>query len=400
MDSYYLAIDYVCNHKCKCCPCSKEQKADGFFQYEYLVGIIDKIKKTGITSITISGGEPTLHPDFLKLIKYLYSEGFIINILSNGEKFSDNAFFNSFLSLFNGDIDNVRITTTFHSFSEEKYEEQNGVKGSFKKVLSGLQKLDQAGFNIALKQCITKFNYKDLLNYIKFILSNFSGKNEIQFWGIDFAGISKDEALTYYVSFHELRPYLEQMIDYFEHNNSRNVVLSINNIPLCSLDIKYWRYFSLPYIEGYMEKNNLSARLAPNYGPCSSNCESCRLRAYCRGAYKTVFEYFGDTIVNEPDIVNIFSNYINKAVQLNKKNYNNLFWSPNIMFRFEKSGLVLFNKENGNYIKIISSGADLINMLKILDNGVSGEMLLPLLSKMKPCGEDLLELLIKKRMVI
>lgn len=53
--------------------------------------IIDEIKEEK-SSITISGGEPTLHPDIAEIIKYAQDVGVYVTLLSNGENFANKVF--------------------------------------------------------------------------------------------------------------------------------------------------------------------------------------------------------------------------------------------------------------------------------------------------------------------
>ena len=68
MKNAYLAICYICNEHCSFCPCSKEEKENRmitpFFEVQ---NTIDSFVQNNISDITISGGEPTLHPDFIEI---------------------------------------------------------------------------------------------------------------------------------------------------------------------------------------------------------------------------------------------------------------------------------------------------------------------------------------------
>jgi len=49
-----------------------------------IIKIVKEAKKLGILSVTITGGEPSLHPDFFRILEYITSLGLSIGLISNG----------------------------------------------------------------------------------------------------------------------------------------------------------------------------------------------------------------------------------------------------------------------------------------------------------------------------
>lgn len=86
----YLAVGYACNQKCRCCPIANNANKDELIvPFERIEKEADTMKKLGITDVTISGGEPTIHPDFLKIIDLFFARDISVHVLSNGERFSE-----------------------------------------------------------------------------------------------------------------------------------------------------------------------------------------------------------------------------------------------------------------------------------------------------------------------
>ena len=111
MKNAYLAICYACNERCRYCPCSKQEKEEHpFTPYPVLVKKIDELICHGITDITVSGGEPTLHPHLADIVGYMQNRKGRVTILSNGERFSDEDFRAGFGSQVN--TSDLKLITT------------------------------------------------------------------------------------------------------------------------------------------------------------------------------------------------------------------------------------------------------------------------------------------------
>lgn len=399
MKSYYMPIDYLCNHKCSCCPCSKEQREEGFIKLDLLKAKADELKKNSILDITISGGEPTLHPGFLELIKYLLDLEFKIHLLTNSDGFGNDDFLNKFVNVVGNNKHQLFITTTIHSYQKENYESQTLVKDSYDRVIKGLKSLNKLGFNLSIKQCITKNNFLELTDYVKFIFNTFNDEIEIQFWGIDYCGIPLEIANNFYLDYKDLKKPLEDALDYFlKHRRSQSI--SINNIPLCCVDMYYWNLFSLPNIESYVEKDDFNEAVSLNYGTYSRNCKRCYLRKYCRGAYKTTFEIFGDDIVSEPKVIEKLFNRIPIYHIITEKNYDKLFWSNKLLFKISTNGLIIINKKNSKSITLKLKESQLITLYDYLEKGIDGKSLEVFLNICFDNGTNLYYHLVKSGVVV
>lgn len=78
----YIEITNVCNLKCSFCP--PHHRENRFMSDEEFKVVLEKIKPyTNYIYLHVKG-EPTLHPDFDKFVKYAYYEGFKINLTTNG----------------------------------------------------------------------------------------------------------------------------------------------------------------------------------------------------------------------------------------------------------------------------------------------------------------------------
>lgn len=367
----YMVFGYACNQKCVCCPCEKDQRLKKSIELTELKKEVDRMVEIGVTDVTVSGGEPTVYPNFFEIIQYLIDKNLSIHILSNSEKFANTDFATKFVKIAQGK--NITVTTTFHSLKEEEHEKQNGSIGSFNRSLNGLKFLDKNNIQISVKQCITKYNYKNLRKFMEFLTNNFSSKTEIQLWGIDLCGIDKETANKYFVAFNEIKPYIEDAIDYFETINvkDRKQVLTLNNLPLCMCDCYYWSYFTLPSSNYYIDyKNTENDSFSKNFGLPFHACKTCKFARFCKGTYLSIFDVFGDKTIEKPANENMIFSYKPKYIRYNDKNINKLFFSIYDSFNLNPNGLTIVNKKSNYDINIRLKFKNIIELINSFDKGI------------------------------
>jgi len=302
MKNVYLAICYFCNEHCSYCPCSKQEKEDKLITpLSELRIAIDQFVTEGMTDITISGGEPTLHPDFIDIVDYCQRCGLQVTVLSNGERFSNPDFLSKLRERVN--MRQLRIITTLHSESATLHENANGTPGSFQRSIDGLHNLCECGSKVIVKHCITKENYRSLKEFFLFIDCTFDKDVDVQLCSIDYCGIPKKSLQAEMLAFTELRPYLEALFDYhmkLKENGYPRKLYCIN-MPLCSCDPYYWNYIPKRRKQMYnLYKDPHSNKVKASndiVGIDETICAGCKVASICCGTYRTAFEYFGSSIV-------------------------------------------------------------------------------------------------------
>ena len=123
----------VCNFNCRFCyvRMSKEEVEKSghhimrFDEWKYF---IDECINLGTTRLTFSGGECTIHPDFIKLYKYAYARGLEMSLITNGSCITDEIF-----ELFEKCPPN-EIHITIYGMSSDTYERNCGNAGIKKRL--------------------------------------------------------------------------------------------------------------------------------------------------------------------------------------------------------------------------------------------------------------------------
>lgn len=394
----YLALGYACNERCRCCPLVHKNDREQLIPLSRLLDEADRMVEYGVTDVTLSGGEPTLHPGLFSLIAHFHRNGIGVHILSNGERFSDRTYADDFLALSSGGT--LTVTTTFHSWDAAEHEYQNGTKGSFVRSLRGLQYLDAQGLCVSVKHCITASNYRQLPEYLQFVMDTFSDRVEIQLWGIDLYGLEPEQAQENFVDFQEIRPYLQRAIDLFEASGRDRVQrLTINNLPLCMCDAYYWNYFTAPEMDSYIDHSREGAALEANSGPVSVHCRRCSFRSDCMGAYFSDFELLGDDIVSPPLLEHRADGYQRRYICYQTQNVDQMVFSPYLYHTLRREGYELINYLTGASVVLRLRTEQILQLQKHLTDGIGTDLLVNLLDSFGLDGDRLLEEFMRKGIV-
>jgi len=134
--------------------------------------IFDKVSKYCIWSI-IEGGEPTSRPDFMELVRYLYSLKLPITLITNCSL------------LHTVDLDELKkyiqfITCSIDSVFEESYCKVRGVTPQmYHKVMENLELLNQHNVPHYFNSVITKYNSEEFINQKYFERARELGVNSV-----------------------------------------------------------------------------------------------------------------------------------------------------------------------------------------------------------------------------
>lgn len=90
--------------------------------------------------VSLTGGEPTLHPEFLKLVAYIRRRlpGTPVTLLSNGRRLGDRAFAEKFCAAARPPFS---VAIALHGPDARSHDAVSGVKGSFRQTVAGLRNL-------------------------------------------------------------------------------------------------------------------------------------------------------------------------------------------------------------------------------------------------------------------
>lgn len=211
MSSMYLALGYKCNHRCYFCPCGNNEIKTDAASLEELKKAINEGAEAGVTHITLSGGEPTLHSHFNEILNFCISRSMNVGILSNGDTFNNEQNIDIFFK--NTDLSRVNITTAIHSINPSSHDKVTRVNKSFERTISGLKKIIKRGIPITVKQVISKWNYSEMPDFVDFVFKEYGPYASLTLCGMDFCGMKPEQINEVAIDYKSIKLYLEEALD-------------------------------------------------------------------------------------------------------------------------------------------------------------------------------------------
>lgn len=149
--SIHFDITSVCNERCVHCYIPHKQKTK-VIDPDLFYRTIEQGRKLNIIHVTLSGGEPLLHKDFLGFLSKCRELDLSVNVLSNltllTEEMISEMKRNPLLS----------VQTSIYSMDSTIHDKITGVKGSFEKTVGALLKLHVAEIPLQISCPVMKQN--------------------------------------------------------------------------------------------------------------------------------------------------------------------------------------------------------------------------------------------------
>ncbi len=262
---FVLVLTGSCNNNCMFC----YQDRDLFIENEKAKSLILEAKEKGETHVNFFGGEPTIHPNFFELIKYVKDQDLDFSLNSNLRLLSYKEVAKKIM-----DFNPVSIQTSLHGHKSEIHDKLTRTKGSFEQTVQGIRNLLELVYNpdkIIVNTVITKQNMKYLEDIADFVMNDLKlPRTKFSFMEIEGNALKNIEKLL--PRFKETYPFLEGVA---KHAGKLNKKIIIEKGPLCFCpDIS-----NVSYI---FEKVLIDTKRFVK----SQSCSSCPLDEKCHGVHR------------------------------------------------------------------------------------------------------------------
>lgn len=161
LTSLHVEITSKCNERCVHCYIPQENKVNNIAP-DLFYSILEQCKKMNLLHLTLSGGEPMMHDNFIDFLKKCNEYNFSVNVLSN-------------LTLLNKDIIEemkrnrlLSVQVSLYSMDANIHDAITQIKGSFEKTRNAILKLWENDIPLQVSCPILRQNmnyYNDVINW-------------------------------------------------------------------------------------------------------------------------------------------------------------------------------------------------------------------------------------------
>ena len=287
-------VGYKCNNRCRFCIGANKRNSMEKTTQSIILEMIEA-RNRGRSYLEITGGEETIRPDFLHLIKMAKKLGFEdIVIATNGRMLAYKDFSKKLV-----DAGITCVIFSIHGYNARLHDYLTQVKGSFQELVQGIRNMRDLGFtNIASNTTIVRQNYKFLYKIGEFIYGLDIRNAEFIFVDPTHGGACDNfEKLVPKIS--EAAPYIRKCLDIGRNNKVYH--WHVRYVPLCYF-VGYEDRISELHEEACFQTEHLAPDFK-NYDVTASrkkiariktkNCEECAYFASCEGLWKKYAVHYG-----------------------------------------------------------------------------------------------------------
>lgn len=287
---------------------------------------LEDFYKKGCRSLGFLGGEPTLYPKIIELIKFAKKLGYErISITTNGRLCSEMRFC---LQLVKAGA--TRFNISIHSHEAEVEDGMTRVPGNFGRKISAIKNLvaiNKKGLlpdGLSINAVVNKKNYKELEKFAIFFKD--LGVKDMRFNFMRIEGLAKKN-MNLAISYEMIKPMIKKVADL----NEKKLKININfgEIPLCifnDIDAKLLKkyvgelhdlstevslrdneYFPINktgkeiFADNILDKKfNFQDKKREELKMKLASCLKCKMSPVCDGVWKDYLEAFKDNKIFKP----------------------------------------------------------------------------------------------------
>ncbi len=225
-----IQLGHLCNNRCVFCVSGQETARGnaGVADMAPVLAELDRARRSGHTKVTLLGGEPTLQPRFLDVVRHAARLGFEeIVVFTNGARTAREAFVDEILDAGEG-----RITwrISLQGATEESHERTTRKDGSFGRILRSLALLHDKRQPITVNMCVVESNYASVPAFPALLLP--FGVTQLHLdmvRPLDAGDRTEDELRAMIPRYSDMVPALTEMVRGFPAGFDVN----IGNLPYC-----------------------------------------------------------------------------------------------------------------------------------------------------------------------
>lgn len=298
---YDFKVGYSCNNDCLHCVngdmlprMSLLSKPLDLTTFECLE-TISQIKRLGADKIVITGGEPTIRPDFVRILESCSDMGLRIELQTNGRAFADFRLCEEIERMRNITWINVAV----HG-DQEIHDTITRRQGSFSETFEGIRNLVRIDKRVSGKIVMSQLNVHNLVTILEILHS--LGVKRAGFAFPHALGNAREHFATIMPRYSALRPVLLKLVSLAAQ---LNLSIKFEAVPFCVISEHPECVGEIRTINGPKELfkpvhetiRDWSA-IRPAIKGKGSRCRQCCYDRVCEGPWKEYLDHFGDDELN------------------------------------------------------------------------------------------------------
>lgn len=289
MERVDIKVGFYCNNQCAFCVQGRKRDYLPAKSVKEIKNSLAEAYAKGKREVVFTGGEPTLHPHFLELVKIAKNLGFEqIQIQSNGRIFAYENFCIKTIS-----AGATQFSPALHGHNAKIHDFLTEAPGSFDQTVKGIKNLKKLNQYVLTNTVITSKNYRYLPQIANLLVG--LGVDQFQFAFIHILGSAQKNQGWIVPKKSSIIPYVKKGIDI---GVKAGIKVTTEAIPYCLLRgyedhiaeeiIPKTRIYDAGFtVEDYAEYRKNSGKLK------SEACEKCKCTSVCEGPWKEHVELYG-----------------------------------------------------------------------------------------------------------
>lgn len=157
----HLTIELTvgCNLRCDYCYRESDATKLSHMPTEELLELIDKLWAAGLRTVELTGGEPTVHRDFRRILARCADKFDMVGVLSNGTRLND-----ELAQQLAAMGEKLMFSVSLDASTPDLHDARRGVKGAWLRTTRNIARLAEMGVAIRVSMVVDERNFDDIEN--------------------------------------------------------------------------------------------------------------------------------------------------------------------------------------------------------------------------------------------
>jgi len=287
---------YHCNNNCQFCLNINKRNSIPEKTTLQIKKEMVEAKNSGTSYLELVGGEMSIRPDIIELIKFAKVLGFeTIMMSTNGRMYAYEDFAKKVI-----EAGLNSLVFSIHGHNAKLHDFLTQVSGSFKQLKKGVENVRKAGLkNIGSNTTIVKQNYKNIARIGQLIYDLGIRNSEFIFVDPSY-GAAHDEFFKFVPKISEAAPYIHKCLALGKKHNIPH--WAIRYVPLCYFtdylnqisELQEVEIFHTEHLAPDFENRDVEGSRKIVGRAKTKRCKGCKLYNKCEGIWKEYLKRYGD----------------------------------------------------------------------------------------------------------